>query len=86
MCIRDRSSPSFTSFIEPSSKTSLQLTMYSHSNFPLVPWVPVAKAPPIVIVLISGKQGMHHPLASTASIRSFNKIPDWTVMVRLSSL
>ena len=60
--------------------------MYSHNNFPLVPCVPVAKAPPIVMVLISGRQGIHQPFASIASSKSPKITPDCTVMVCSESL
>ena len=33
-------------YVITGDKTRLHSVMYSHNNFPLVPWVPVAKAPP----------------------------------------
>ena len=80
------SSFSLIFFKEPSAKTILQSVMYSHNSFPLVPCVPVAKAPPIVMVLISGRQGMHQPFASIASSKSPKITPDCTVIVCSESL
>ena len=70
------SSSSLIVLTDPSAKIKLQLVIYSHNNLPLVPCVPVAKAPPMVIVLMSGKQGMHQFLASIASSKSPRMIPD----------
>ena len=67
----------------PSARIILKLIAYSDNSFPLVPWVPVDKAPPIVIVLISGKQGIHQPVASIIYRKSQKIIPDWTGIVGL---
>ena len=76
-----KSSFSVIFFTEPSARTMLHWVMYSDNSFPLVPCVPVANAPPIVIVFMSGKQGIHHPLASIISSNSLKMRPDCTVIV-----
>ena len=59
--------------------------MYSDNNFPLVPCVPVDNAPPIVMVLMSGKQGIHQPFDSIASNKSLKTVPDCAVIVKAAS-